>query len=235
MKKILISTLAMMFTTIFIFAQPPLQGVDGPISTDDLTDLKRMYLETIRYSQLTGQNEEINGSSYILENFVTAKINHFKDVHLVRYNASTDDMEFKNGKDEIFVLNKSNDYTVTLNSSRKVYQTILHPNGKRGFAVLLWKSKDSNTSLFLRERIEFIPKKPAASSYSKDQPAEFKRLKDVLYLKDGAELIEIPTGKKKFFALFKDREKEVQQFAKKNKLKITDQEDIIKILDFYTS
>ncbi|NER14441.1 hypothetical protein GWK08_13385 [Leptobacterium flavescens] len=174
------------------------------------------------------------GSPYVMESFAPAKINQFQDLHVIRYNAASDAMEFKNRKNEILVLNKMNDYTITLNGSNKIYQTVTYSNGKRGYAVLLWKSDDSNTSLFLRERIEFVPKKPAASSYSKDQPAKYKRVKDVLYLKDGSEMTELPTNKKKFFAAFKGKEKEVQQFVKKNKLKISKQEDIVKIIEFYS-
>ncbi|NER14443.1 hypothetical protein GWK08_13395 [Leptobacterium flavescens] len=196
-------------------------------------DGKREYIDNMLRSSLNTELPKPLGSPYMAEDFVPAKINHFTTTQLVRYNAASDNMEFRNSKNDILVLNKLNDYTITLNNSKKVYQTVTYTNGKRGFAVLLWGDKDSENALFLKERKEFIPKKVTSNSYGNDQPAKYEKLKDVLYLRgaDGT-LAEVPLGKKKFSEMFKGKEKEVQQYIKKNNLKIRKQEDIKKVLAF---
>ncbi|NER14444.1 hypothetical protein GWK08_13400 [Leptobacterium flavescens] len=236
MKNFALTTLVMLFTTISVLAQqPPLSATNGAASRNQF-DLKREYLEAFQHNRQIAAGEDVNGSPYILENFITAKINHFKDVHLVRYNASTDDMEFKNSKDQILVLNKSNDYVISFTHPKKVYHSVTYGDDTRGFAELLWESSDSKSALYMRQQVEFIPKRAATNSYSSEKKAEYKKLKDVLFFKNSnGTMTEVPTNKKKFFSIFEGKEKEVQQFAKKNKLKINKESDIIKILDFYTS
>ncbi|NER14440.1 hypothetical protein GWK08_13380 [Leptobacterium flavescens] len=222
MRKIALLTLLILFI--------------APVKAQNIVDNSRGgQIDVILRNNSNQPVDGALGSPYISENFIPAKVNAFNEIYSVRYNGAVDAMEFKSSDDKILVLDKLSEYTISFaTADKKTYQTVTFDSGKRGFAVLLWNDEDSKSGLYLKERVEFIPRQPAVSSYSKDQPAKYKRVKDVFFFKGtNGVLKEISTKKKKFYALFEGKEKEVQQFVKKNKLKISKQQDLVKIISFY--
>ena len=181
--------------------------------------------------------ERAEGSPYITEEFVPAKVNGSDKLFAIRYNGSKDLMEVKGDDDKTLLINKYKDYVIKLtDGSNKVYQTVSYENGTRGFALSVWIDEGKN-GLFIRESVKYSPEKIAQSSYDRDQPPKFSRQKDAFYMRIGEKgnLVQLPSNKKKFYAAFGNKQKEIQAFVKKEKLKISKKEDLIKIMLFYFS
>ena len=71
------------------------------------------------------------------------------------------------------------------------------------------------------------------SSYQSEIPASFKRVKDKYFIKISENpAIEVPKNKKEFAKLFPNNESKVLSFIKKNKIKISQETDLIKIANF---
>ena len=203
------------------------------------TSLESNANRLIKLSLKDGNNipERSEGSPYIKKHFSSTKINNWEVVYLVRYNAFSDLMEFQDKNSQIFFLDKTKDYVIKFNDgSDKIYHTVKYNNNERGYATFLWANSDNSLALYLKERIRFTDKKKAKSGYEQDIPAKFTRLKDSYFTKttDGS-LEELSTKKKNFFTVFKGKEKEVQQYIKKEKLKINKKENLIKIMSYYDS
>lgn len=175
------------------------------------------------------------GIPFINEEFVLAKINNDNKLYAVRYDGYQDLIEVQENEDaKPLLLDKNKEYIIKLNDGSKVYQTVTYPNGKRGFAVYVW-SDEKNNGLYIKEKVKFTPIKQSTSGYQSDTPAKFSRVSDLYYIKDAktGSLVELSKSKKKFYAAFGSKAKQVQQFTKKAKLKINKKEDLIKIIRFY--
>lgn len=181
--------------------------------------------------------EKAEGSPFISENFLPAKINNSKESYAVRYNAAQDEMQIKGENSETLLLDKNKEYIVKLSDgSNKLYQTVSYADGTRGYAISIWTDANKN-GLFIKEKIKFSPEKAPKSSYDQGSPAKYSRVKDAFYMRNGenSALSQLSSNKKKFYAAFKGKEKEVQGFVKKEKLKINKKEDLMKIMLFYFS
>jgi len=174
------------------------------------------------------------GSPYTKEEFSSAIINDSEVVYLVRYNAHRDLMEFKDKTSETFLLDIKADNIIKFNdNSGKVYHTVKYDN-KRGYAIFLWTNSSNDLSLYTKENVVFTDGRKAKSSYEKDTPPKFTKLKNSYFIKTkGESMDKLATKKKSFFAIFKGKEKEIQQFVKKEKLKINKQKDLIEIVTYY--
>nr|WP_298997582.1 hypothetical protein [uncultured Allomuricauda sp.] len=181
------------------------------------------------------------GSRYLNEEFVPAKINDFEKVYPVRFNVVENVIEVKQNDGAIISLDKDTDYVVRLmDGSYKLYEDnfYLTEEGKEEKTFFQKVHKADGYELFLKERIKFIEKKPSKSSYEPEVPAKFLKLNDKYYVKDLREeskgvLIEVPQKKKTFLKVFNTESNKVGNLLKKSKSKFDKKEDLIKVLDVY--
>ncbi|AXT20069.1 hypothetical protein D7030_02815 [Flavobacteriaceae bacterium AU392] len=177
--------------------------------------------------------EEAIGTPYVDNEFSFAKINKSKEFYLVRYNAYQDVMEVKkNEKTKIITLDNNKDYVISLND--KEYITRTFASGERGIVHIIWD--DIDHALFQKENVKLTPATKAKTSYHTSIKAKYSEISNEYYMDFGNKsLIKVPKNKKKFYALFSNSAKNVQQFVKKEKLKIDNKEDLIKIVKYYFS
>lgn len=179
-------------------------------------------------------SEEFNSIAhkmYLNQAFASCMVDELKDPIFLRYNMYKDEMEFKKG-DKIFYLKKQKDRKVKFKYTNNDYRVYKHENELKYFEVHV---NDKNM-LLSRKIVNFIQAKPAATSYQRDKPADFKREDDKIFLRyeDGS-IVEIPSKKKNFYQVFKDKSKDVKSFVKSNKLSIKKLQDIKQIVTFYNS
>lgn len=179
------------------------------------------------------------GSPYLNEEFVPAKINNIAETQLVRFDATLGKVEVMITRDKVVALDNSKPYTISLiDGSNKVYKTFKYKdeygNEKTSFFELL----DSSLSykLYLKENKRFY-KKVKAQGYAEEEPAHFKKIKSEFYVTDfknqSERLLFIPQKLKPFTEFFQDDSKSIKAFIKDNKLKINDANDLVKIFKFY--
>lgn len=184
-------------------------------------------------------DENIEGSPYINKEYIPAKINEIKKTHFVRLNAIDHTLEVKVATNKKVILTTKNEFNIQiLDGSRRRYTTVSCPNknGQRINAILEIISENDMYSLYKKERKKFV-KAQKGSAYTGKKPAQYVLLSPIYYVtsitKKSTKVIEIPSKKKNFFALFEGYSKKVNQFTKQEKLSFTENEDLIRILNFY--
>ena len=216
-------------TTLFVSAQ--LQQVNNG-SIDDLV----FFVSTNNKIY----DKEAKGSRYLNKEFIPARINTIKEVQLIRFNAVENTIEIKDSEDKILTLSKSYDYSVKLlDGSNKLYETHAYMD-EDGVKVISFFEKIHTTekyTLYLKERIIYVPTKKAKSSYEQDVPGKFKKGNTIFYVTDlnqkNTGLVAVSKKKKALSLLFKEKTKDIEKRIKKEGLKIDKRKDIITILNFY--
>ena len=183
---------------------------------------------------------DAEGSRYLNEEFVQARINDIKETQFVRFNAVDHTIEAKKSDGEILTLSKSYAYRIELlDGSNRVFQTGNYTNEaeRKEWSFFEIVHQNEEFSLFLKETIKFIAGKPEKSSYEKAVPPKFIKGKNRYYMlglqSEHQNILLLPRKKKEFLQRFGDSAKEIEKMMKKDKLKTDNEEDLIKILEFY--
>ena len=182
------------------------------------------------------RSKDLVGSSYIEKNFLPAKLSVDGAIYSMRFNAYKDEMEIEKDNNK-FYLRQDFNYTATFLRTNKVYQVYKYEEkdqDKTGFFVVLFSG--DKVSLLLKEKIQFYEEVIAETGYDKYQPPALKRKKDKLYIGyKNNETKELPKKKKDIIKLFSSKSKNIESFAKENKLGFKNKEDLVKIFTYYHS
>jgi len=181
-------------------------------------------------------SKDLVGTSYIVEDFLPAKLAGNNTIYSMRFNAYQDEMEVSKDGEE-YSLQKKINFPVTFISDNKTYEVYNYLDNKTeklGFFIVLFKNE--NIALLLKEKIKYIPEIKAKTGYDKYQPPSLVRSKDILYLgyKNNT-TTELPKNKKEFYILFAKNSENIKKYVKDKNLSIKDVEDLIKIFEFYNT
>ena len=163
-----------------------------------------------------------------------AKINNFKDIITAKYDAYKDLFAVELNNSRRFYLKKALGNKITFFKSRDVYQVFNDENNKTSFFKVVKESE--KFALLIRQKVKLYGGEKPKSSYEGYVKPYFKKVKEVYYFSmDKSNAVKIPSNKKKFYMLFSDKSEKIKKYAKKNKLNIKKDKDLIKILSYYTS
>lgn len=171
---------------------------------------------------------KIKYKTYLTKSFEAAKVNNLEEIVYLKYNLYKDEMEFtRDGKS--YYMNKKEGSTIKFTNSNATYKTYSY-NDDLGYFLVHITGKNE---LLTKQIVSYIPPKPAATSYQKDKPADFKRESDKHFIKfeDGS-IVEIPTRKKSFLQIFNDKSNDIKKFVKENKINVKKVEDLKKVVDY---
>jgi hypothetical protein len=230
MKKTLILTLLSLFISQLNFAQTKGTGQIIPVSSSH-TSNQALYINTGDVKMT-----DIDGSTYINDEFSLAKLSRVDSYVLLRYNAYIDEMELE-GKDDVRYVLKVPELKVVFQSDNSTYQVFDYQDKtdlKKGFFRLL--SEGEYISLLAKESIKLYEEKRPTRGYEKRTPATFKRLKDKLFIsvKNSSATI-LPNKKKDILKIFSGKSNDIEKYAKKNKLGFKNNEDLTKIFNYFNS
>ena len=128
------------------------------------------------------RSRDIEGSSYINDEFLPATLSNNSTIYLLRYNAYQDEMEFEKDAKRYYLVKNSNS-NITFTNIDKTYQVYTFQENikqKDGFFVVL--NVGNEITLLLKERIKFLEAVKPQSGYDKYQPPTLKRMDDKLYI-----------------------------------------------------
>ena len=229
MKNLNILIISLVFPIVTTFAQQELIGGQsiGGSRVNLLIDVSPVVL-----------NASVEGSPYINEKYLPATISASEgDIFYLRYNAMNDLFEVKGDNNKVYSLNRyRRDIVVEILPLKKTYQVFGFYDSEQNenFGYFLYLSNpNSKTVLLKKEKITFIDEKKAATSYGTNRPAQYKRWDDQFFLKLGDEKIlsELPSSKKDLAKLFPQHEDDVLNFIKKNRIKISKEEDLVQLMN----
>ena len=183
-------------------------------------------------------DKTITRNPYLNETFSPAKVSiDDSKVFSIRYNLVSDEMEVNNEHSGILAINTNiSNISITFLNDNKTYQVYnyldIDGQSKKGFLVKLSNSNNS-IQLLIKEAKKFVDSKPAKSSYQEATPATFKRVADKFYIKIGDDVaFELPKNKKEIAKLFPKSESNILSYIKKEKIKTSKKDDLIKLFSF---
>jgi hypothetical protein len=195
-----------------------------------------MYFVPGKYKTIYNSPE---GSPYLNEEFVPAKINNITDTQLVRFDAVLGNVEVMITGSKVVALDNSKLYIISLvDRSNKVYKTLEYVDldGIENTSFFELLDSTLNYKLYLKENKKFV-KKVKAQGYAEEIPAQFKKVKSEFYVTDfksqSDQLLYIPQKLKPFTEFFQEDSKSIKNFIKENKLNIGDANDLVKIFKFH--
>jgi hypothetical protein len=178
------------------------------------------------------ESAELEKKKYLSYTYDLASVDNYDTKAYVRYNIFDDQMEFV--KDEsIYYLAKEVGRQVKFINTKDVYR-VYEMKGELHFFKMYVSGENS---LIAKQKIRYIDAKVATSGYDRARPANYKRLKDDIYLAKGnKELVELSGKKKKeFYKAFGDKEDQIKTYMKENKLGYKNVDDLEKIVTYYNS
>ena len=182
----------------------------------------------------TATGEAIAGSPYMDDKYKDGVI-YYGDKNQaapIRYNAYQDLIEYQqNGKALVLDANPAIKKVIVGDETF----VPLSPNGsakKLGYFAVLDSGK---VTLYAKKRIIFLPFKQRGKIDGTDQPAEFQKKPDTYYYQVGdGELKEIDNIKS-LIASLPDKQDELSQYAKKEKISTKKEKDLIQFIKYYNS
>lgn len=180
------------------------------------------------------RDSDITGSQYFNENFLMGKVSGIKESIELRYNAFSDEIEFRNPNDTIYTLIKDEKLN-PIEIFKKKYIYTKYKNEKNeivnGYLLEIYSGK---LNLYKNEKIILIPAKEPRSGYDSYTPPKLQKSSSdyFLKLKDSNEIFVFPRNRKELISYYPNKENEIKEFLKSNKLGFSKEEDLMEITKF---
>jgi len=188
-------------------------------SMDELTNGKAV----LKYS-------DIKGSPFYKKGFENARIGETNTVLPVRYNMLKDQFEILNDND-IYAVPKDKSFAKFV--FVKTNEKFVLDKDKDSFAGYFLVLIDGPNKLLKKSLSKFSPEVPAPNSMIAGMPAKFENLKPEYYIKTEDRMVKLSKKQEDLInALPEDKKDSVKDFIKSNKIKMTDESDLIKLVNF---
>ena len=180
--------------------------------------------------------QKIEGTPYLSENYVDGEIffgTTGRSTVPLRYNVFQDLMEYQqNGK--ALVLDPSPKIkSVRLGESTYVVDKFeFEGKTKFGFLNLLDSGK---VTLFAKKVVKYQEPLKGRALDGGDLPAKFSKSSDAYFYKIGSGGLQEVENIKDMIASFPDKQEELKQFAKKEKISPKKEEELLKLVRYYNS
>ncbi|MEM6721727.1 MAG: hypothetical protein AAF611_20530 [Bacteroidota bacterium] len=183
---------------------------------------------------------DIQGTPYFDETFNSAKITPLNKVFMVRYNAALDVMEVIQKEDTLVLSKEYRNYKILQNKGNLTYKILENTESqddeKLGYYIQL--TEGEKIKLYRRDRKKFMEiNRTAYGSTTTSTFAKYKDQKSEFYIEygDSGTAVKLPKKKKSFMKLFASNESDIKSFIKKNKIKMTKETDLIRLIDYANS
>ncbi len=179
--------------------------------------------EKIKYS-------DIEGVPYYTKNFIPAKVGDTPNTVSIRYNTFLDTIEILNGAD-VYEIPKGESYPkFTFEATKEKLVLVNTFDELTGYFFELAGGKNR---LLKKIVTKFYPATPAPNSLISGTPARFETQKSVYMIQTENSFIRIPKKAEELILAFPaDKKDAAKDFIKTNKIKLTQEADLIKLVNF---
>lgn len=215
------------------------QGFSQLASGNRMMKKAGLYVEFYKNSgeKVSLNYNDIKGSPYVNDQFekgyVFVVANENAQNLQLRYNAYSDDVEYLQGVKAYTFINPELIKKINFSGTTYVYRLLKTSKESKngGFFAVLFSDRD--LKLLKKQSVGFLPAKEAASSYEKNKPASFSKVKETYFLEFEKEKpLELPSVKKKVIQIFEAKGFQVKDFMKKEKINVKEEEDLIKLVTY---
>lgn len=180
---------------------------------------------------------DIEGSPYLKDDFIKGSVytkskDKYVDIPL-RYNIYNDQIEFKVGDNDVRALAAPGTIEkIEFDNYTMVYiPYAVAKKVRKGFFIVLVEGK---ASLYEKPQVMFKEAtKPVA--YQEAEPAKFVRNTDEYYIRVGESQAKLADNRKDLLEIFPDKQKQLETFIKKQKVKPSNPESLKKLVQYYNS
>ena len=176
----------------------------------------------------------IDGTPYINEKFMPISVEGYNSkLPDVRYNAYEDEMEFMQDNKLNYVI-KSGDMRIQFITGNKTYfltNYILDSAPVNGYLAEIINGSQQKFGFYKKESVQIVEyNNNTTNSYLKTRNPYFERQKDIYLISIDGKLQKLPKTIKEIKTLV--GEEKTEEYIKKNKLRINNEQDLIKFLEF---
>ena len=183
--------------------------------------------------------EVADGSQFHEEEFKDATISSSKTVFKARYNAYLDEMEIKRQDDKIGYINKNlKKEKISFQTENRTYKILEtdNYNKKRILGYFEILKENDYVSLYRKdlkqlniglEKTPYMIPAPKSITEFRDTKSEF-----YVEFKQSGHAIKLSRTRGGVAKLFEEKKEIIKQYIKDNNLKVTKEEDIIKVIDY---
>lgn len=165
--------------------------------------------------------KDISGSPYLNKNFSKATLDSSKEILMLRLNSFANEMEVLVDTG-IYILPKKNSFSkFTFLDSKETL--VLYDS--EYYTQLV----DGNFQLLKKQAVKMVEAGKAPNSMISASPARFEKLKPEYFLLTNSSFTKIPKKEADFLNNFPDRKPEIEEIIKQNKIKMSDEESLIKL------
>nr|WP_317631280.1 hypothetical protein [uncultured Flavobacterium sp.] len=183
------------------------------------------------YTYGINKKSEAQGSKYLTEGFLEAKIDDSVKDFPLRFNAFENKFEHKNDSGQVIVLD--NVYNKIAFSTGLTFELITYTNLENNVnKEYLELINLSSRNLFKTNKITFIDAKAPVNGYDTAKPAKYVPGKSSYIVKYGDKYFELPKKTKELEKMFPEKSEELKSFVKTNKTKLDKESDLIKLAQF---
>ncbi len=193
-------------------------------------------VEIYFHQDVSASEKNVEGSAYVNSAFLPSKVTGLNLVTPpMRYNAFKDEIEFLKDEKTYYLTKSDSLEVILLGTSYKYLEYQVKEGDERGFLIQLYFNPNEKISLYKKEKVVYVEKAEAVSSYAEDRPARYKKEEDKFYIKVTDKIIFMPKKKKELLALFPNNGKEIEGFMKTNKISLDDERNLIDLTKFLNS
>lgn len=204
--------------------------LNASLVVDQFFDLYGISVEDLK---------NINGSPYEENYFQPGNIYSNNELTVsnvpMRYNIFADEIEINTSQDpnqqNINVLGKSPDVFVKIGTDIFVYVENLSAKDQSGYFKVVHEGEQFD--LYKKSKVNYVEKRFAETSYQQDQPARFDRTDTFYLVSNRGVFYELPNNRRRFAAVFKEHNKEIDTYVRGNRLDIRNEADLKKIVKYF--
>lgn len=207
------------------------------VMTQSLVDFYRDF-KTAQFTEgIGGTDKSILGSPHENPDFVPGIVETNSNVRYenipLRFNIYANEMEFKTEEGQVLVFATPEVLEfIEMDGQRYVYSPYILGNKlMRGYFKVI---TDGKASLLLKQNVSFRQAE-LPQAYKDAEPAQFIKTSDDFYVRLSPEEAHRVTNKKELLNILKDKNKEVDTFLSKNRIRFNKIEDLKSVLDYYNS
>lgn len=228
----------LLFAFMFFLVNLRAQEYTTPEKQQNVKDLGSVGYKGV-VSTYNAAYEGIKGSPFIFEDWQDGAVLQndsilYKGLSL-KYDAYKDELLYLNTRNNTPMVMDKNDITsFTLAgsdiSSSKVFVKIPY-DGKKVFMQLIYEGKKID---FLKQYVKMLREADYQGAYNADRPYDEFVEGDSYFLRlKSGEMEKIKLNRNNIIKSFPDKQQELKSYAKKNDMKLNNEQDVIKLIKYY--
>ncbi len=177
----------------------------------------------------TEEDKNFVGSPYYNPKYISSKIGDTQNYLPIRYNAFLDKVEILNGKD-VYELPKSKEFSKLTFKTNGEILLYINDGILYGYFIEL---VNGNSQLLKKIKISYQKEVVSNNGLLKGLPARYEIEKPIYFIKNGDNIIKLTKKSDELInALPADKKDVIKDFVKTNKIKLTEESDLIKLVNF---